>query len=244
MQDAWTARKAEEIRGYTNHNEVFLHRDQGCLQHRSQRHRSSSQRRRNYPTHREDANSATMGRALQRRPQPFLTHLRRRHRPSVSIGDQHRPRTSAPSPRNHQDREAPLQRESARIRCDFCRDLLAQQPPNRGSHDNALLGEDATIVRLYKRKGNRQLCDNHRGISLLHIAGKIFARILLNRLNSHLERGLLTEIQCCFGRHRGTTDIFFAARQLQEKCQEMPIHSYYTSVDLMRTFDSVNREGL
>nr|VZI11855.1 unnamed protein product [Spirometra erinaceieuropaei] len=49
----------------------------------------------------------------------------------------------------------------------------------------------ATIVHLYKRKGNRQVCDNHRGISLLNIAGKIFARILFNRLNNHLEQGLL-----------------------------------------------------
>ncbi|BHF58724.1 hypothetical protein SprV_0100167900 [Sparganum proliferum] len=30
--------------------------------------------------------------------------------------------------------------------------------------------KDATIVHLYKRKGNRQVCDNHRGISLLNIA--------------------------------------------------------------------------
>nr|VZI41010.1 unnamed protein product [Spirometra erinaceieuropaei] len=53
--------------------------------------------------------------------------------------------------------------------------------------------KDATIVHLYKRKGNRQVFDNHRGISLLNIAGKIFARILLNRLNNHLEQGLLPE---------------------------------------------------
>ncbi|BHF71672.1 hypothetical protein SprV_0401473200 [Sparganum proliferum] len=49
--------------------------------------------------------------------------------------------------------------------------------------------KDATIVHLYKRKGNRQLCDNHRGISLLNITVKIFARMLLNRLNNHLEQG-------------------------------------------------------
>nr|VZI08822.1 unnamed protein product [Spirometra erinaceieuropaei] len=79
--------------------------------------------------------------------------------------------------------------------------------------------KDATIVHLYKRKGNRQVCDNHRGISLLNIAGKIFARILLNRLNNHLQQGLLPESQCGFRCHRGTTDMIFAARQLQEKCQ-------------------------
>ncbi|VDL98585.1 unnamed protein product [Schistocephalus solidus] len=47
--------------------------------------------------------------------------------------------------------------------------------------------KDATIVHLYKWLENRQLCDTHRGISLLNIAGKIFARILLNLLNGHLE---------------------------------------------------------
>ncbi|BHF68763.1 hypothetical protein SprV_0301180400 [Sparganum proliferum] len=47
--------------------------------------------------------------------------------------------------------------------------------------------KEATIVHLYKRKGNRQVCDNHRGISLLNIAEKIFARILLNGLTNHLE---------------------------------------------------------
>nr|VZI38386.1 unnamed protein product [Spirometra erinaceieuropaei] len=104
--------------------------------------------------------------------------------------------------------------------------------------------KDATIVHLYKRKGNRQVYDNHRGISLLNIAGKIFARILLNRLNNHLEQGLLPESQCGFRHHRGTTDMIFAARQLQEKCQEMRTHLYSTFVDLTKAFDTVNREGL
>ncbi|BHF71536.1 hypothetical protein SprV_0401459400 [Sparganum proliferum] len=104
--------------------------------------------------------------------------------------------------------------------------------------------KDATIVHLYKRKGNHQVCDNHRGTSLLNIAGKIFARIILNRLNNHLEQGLLPENQCGFRRHRGTTDMIFAARQLQEKCQEMRTHLYSTFVDLTKAFDTVNREGL
>ncbi|BHF85193.1 hypothetical protein SprV_1002835600 [Sparganum proliferum] len=104
--------------------------------------------------------------------------------------------------------------------------------------------KDATIVHLYKRKGNRQVCDNHRGISLLNIAGKIFARILLNRLNNHLEQSLLPESQCGFRRHHETTDMIFAARQLQEKCQEMRTHLYSTFVDLTKAFDTLNREGL
>jgi len=78
---------------------------------------------------------------------------------------------------------------------------------------------DATIVLIYKCKGNRQSCDNHRGISLLSIAGKILARVL-NCLMDHLEQGLLPESQCGFRADRATTDMIFAARQLQEKCME------------------------
>ncbi|VDL98234.1 unnamed protein product [Schistocephalus solidus] len=77
--------------------------------------------------------------------------------------------------------------------------------------------KDATIIHLYKRKGNRQLCDNPRGISLLNIAGKIFARILLNHLNGRLKQSLLPESQCGFHRHHGTTDMIFAACQLKEQ---------------------------
>ena len=42
--------------------------------------------------------------------------------------------------------------------------------------------KDASIIHLFKRKGNPQLCDDHRGISLLSIAGKVLARVLLSRL--------------------------------------------------------------
>ena len=79
--------------------------------------------------------------------------------------------------------------------------------------------KDASIIHLYK-KGNRQLCDNYRGISLLAIGGKILARVMLNRLIVHLEHGLLPESQCGFRGGRGTVDMIFSARQLQEKCQE------------------------
>jgi hypothetical protein len=104
--------------------------------------------------------------------------------------------------------------------------------------------KDASIVHIYKRKGDRQQCDNHRGISLLSIAGKILARVLLNRLLLHLEQGLLPESQCGFRAERGTVDMIFAARQLQEKCQEQHSDLFVTFVDLTKAFDTVSREGL
>ena len=37
--------------------------------------------------------------------------------------------------------------------------------------------KDATIVYIYKRKGDRSCCGNHQGISLLLTAGKILALV-------------------------------------------------------------------
>ena len=59
---------------------------------------------------------------------------------------------------------------------------------------------------------------NHQGIYLLSIADKILADILLDRLIQHFEQGLLPESQRGFRSERGTTNMIFAARQLQENC--------------------------
>ena len=104
--------------------------------------------------------------------------------------------------------------------------------------------KDATIVHIYKRKGNKRTCDNHRGISLLSIAGKILARVFLNRLLKHLEQDHLPKSQCGFRTGRGTIDMIFEARQFQEKSMEQRQDLYITFVDLNKAFNSVSREGL
>lgn len=103
--------------------------------------------------------------------------------------------------------------------------------------------KDASIVHMYKTKGNRQACANYRGISLLSIVGKIMARLLLKLLNQHLEQDLLPDSQCGLKQGRSIADMTFAARQLHEKCQEQNIGLYTTFMDLIKAFDSVCREG-
>lgn len=77
--------------------------------------------------------------------------------------------------------------------------------------------KDASIVHLYKM-GNRQSCNNHRGISFLSRTGKLLARVLLDCLINYLEQGLLLETHYGFGAGRRAVDMIFAARRLQEKC--------------------------
>ena len=60
---------------------------------------------------------------------------------------------------------------------------------------------DALLVPIPK-KGNLHICDNWRGISLLDVIGKLFARILQDRLQCVAE-GLLPESQSGFRRGRG-----------------------------------------
>ena len=98
---------------------------------------------------------------------------------------------------------------------------------------------DAIIITIYK-KGDRTDCGIYRGIYLLSIASKIFARILLNRLSTHIT----PETQCGFRGNRSTIDMIFCLRQLHEKCIEQDRPLYMVFVDFSKAFDTVGRTGL
>ena len=78
--------------------------------------------------------------------------------------------------------------------------------------------KNAVIVPIPK-KGDLRKCDNWQGISLLDVAGKVFAPVIQARLQAIAE-GILPESQCSFRRGRGCTNMIFVARQLVEKCHE------------------------
>ena len=103
--------------------------------------------------------------------------------------------------------------------------------------------KDASIITIYK-KGDRKDCGNNRGIFLLSIAGKIFARILLNRLSTHIASEVVPKTQCGFRGNRSTVDMIFCLRQLQEKCIEQARPLYMVFVDFSKAFDTVGRTGL
>ena len=68
---------------------------------------------------------------------------------------------------------------------------------------------------------------------------------MLNRLIKHIEKiGLIPESQCGFRPNRGTSDMTFALRQLQEKSSLQGVDLYLLFIDLTKAFDTVNRQGL
>ena len=104
--------------------------------------------------------------------------------------------------------------------------------------------KDASIIHLYKNKGARNVCDNHRGISLLSVAGKILARVVLNRIITHVVPDVYPESQCGFRAGKGTIDMIFALRQIQEKAREQNNDLYMVFIDLTKAFDTVYRPAL
>ena len=92
---------------------------------------------------------------------------------------------------------------------------------------------DALIVSLYKKKGGKSNCRNYGGISFLSVAGKIFSRVILNRLITVSEQ-TLPEAQCGLRSGRITVYMIFAVTQLQEKCieQNKPHNSVF--IDLTK----------
>ena len=103
---------------------------------------------------------------------------------------------------------------------------------------------DSTIVTLYKNQGAKSDCGNYRGISPLPIAGKILARILLNRLITSVSESNLPEAKCGFRPGRSITDMVFAVRQVKELCIEQQTDLYSVFIDLSKAFDTVKREAL
>ena len=64
--------------------------------------------------------------------------------------------------------------------------------------------KDAHIVKLPK-KGDLSKCANYRGISLLSVPGKVFNRILLDRMKDEVDK-ILRDHQAGFRKDRSCTD--------------------------------------
>lgn len=103
--------------------------------------------------------------------------------------------------------------------------------------------KDATIIKLYKGKGDLSDCSSFRGIALLSVAGKILAHIINKRLCT-LAESFLPDTQCGFRLNRGTVDAIFVVKQLQEKGLEQHRDLYMCFVDLEKAFDRVPRSAL
>nr|VZI00152.1 unnamed protein product [Spirometra erinaceieuropaei] len=179
--------------------ELLLH-DQGCLRFANQRNCTSSQRRRKYPTYREDTNTRALGCSLQRHPQPSPT-------PPSTVCLKWRSRSTLTSRPLH---------ETIKV---------AQQLSSRKAP-----GSDPISAEIYKHGGPQlmdyltalfqEMCcqgEAQRETPNLRQPSRHFP--VEHRLNKH------PESKFGFRHHRVTPDRVFAVRQMQ-KCQEMGTRLY------------------
>ncbi|KAK3535381.1 hypothetical protein QTP70_011277 [Hemibagrus guttatus] len=95
------------------------------------------------------------------------------------------------------------------------------------------------VVPLFK-KGDRRVCSNYRGITLLSLPGKVYSRVLERRVQPLVEPQIQEE-QCSFRPSRGTLDQLYTLHRVLEGSWEFaqPVHMCF--VDLEKAFDRVPR---
>ena len=112
----------------------------------------------------------------------------------------------------------------------------SEEMPNDWKHGH--------LIKLPK-KGNLKECSNWRGITLLSVPGKVFSRILLERIKTEVEKEhVLRDEQAGFRQERSTTDQIATLRNIIEQSLEWNTTLYTIFVDFEKAFDSVDRDTL
>jgi len=102
--------------------------------------------------------------------------------------------------------------------------------------------KEGYLIKLPK-KGDLSSCSNYRGITLLSILGKVFNRVLLNRMKNAIDPQL-REQQVGFRKNRSCTDQITKLRIILEQSLEWNSPLYINFVDYEKAFDSVDRQTL
>ncbi|TWW60624.1 R2 Retrovirus-related Pol polyprotein from type I retrotransposable element [Takifugu flavidus] len=99
--------------------------------------------------------------------------------------------------------------------------------------------QTGVVVPLFK-KGDRRVCSNYRGITLLSLPGKVYSGVLERRVRRIVEPRIQEE-QCGFRPGRGTVDQLYTLSRVFEGAWEFaqPVHMCF--VDLEKAFDRVPR---
>ena len=102
--------------------------------------------------------------------------------------------------------------------------------------------QTGVIIPIFK-KGDHKQCTNYRGISLLSLPGKVYAKCLERKCREIVE-SKLEDGQCGFRPGCSTTDQIFTLKQIFEKSGEYGKDLFACFVDLEKAYDRVPRDKL
>ena len=100
-----------------------------------------------------------------------------------------------------------------------------------------------SLVITLPKKGNLQLCQNYRTISLISHPSKVMLKIILNRLKPQAEQ-IIAEEQAGFRSGRSTTEQIFNVRLIMEKYLQHQQQLYHVFIDFKKAFDRVWHKAL
>ena len=95
-----------------------------------------------------------------------------------------------------------------------------------------------SLIITLPKKGNLQLCQNYRNISLISHSSKVMLKVILNRLKPQAEE-IIAEEQAGFRAGRSTTEQIFNLRILCEKYLQHQQNLYHVFLDFKKAFDRV-----
>ena len=101
----------------------------------------------------------------------------------------------------------------------------------------------AIMVPVYKGKGCKDECSSYRGISLLSIPGKVYGRIIIERVMNITESRISNE-QGGFRKGRGCVDQIFTVKGMAEKYLMKDRKLYAAFMDLEKAYDKVDWDAL
>ena len=95
-----------------------------------------------------------------------------------------------------------------------------------------------SLIITLPKKGNLQLYQNYRTISLISHSSKVMLKVSLNRLKPQAEE-IIAEEQAGFRAGRSTTEQIFNLRILCEKYLQHQQNLYHVFIDFKKAFDSL-----
>ena len=102
--------------------------------------------------------------------------------------------------------------------------------------------QTSVVIPIHK-KGDKKKCNNYRGISLISVPGKVYAKCLEKKCREIVEPKL-TDAQCGFRPGRSTMDQIFALQQVFEKSWEYAKKVNASFVDFEKAYDRIPRDKL
>ena len=101
----------------------------------------------------------------------------------------------------------------------------------------------AVIVLFYMGRSDMMEFKNYMGISLLSISGKVYGKVLIERVHEMTER-LTGKYQCDFRMRRGCVAKVCVMKQISKNCITKGKSLHVAYMDLKKAYDRVDRTAV